>query len=60
MFSLFCDHDWQPRTGMDSGCYCTKCKTTTDQEFDVSRSSGLNNGQLIKNKDKSIIEKIFG
>ena len=44
--SLFCDHDWQSRTGMDSGSYCTKCKKISSREVDVNKSSGLNNGTL--------------
>jgi hypothetical protein len=44
--SLFCDHDWQSRTGMDSGSYCTKCTATSSREVDVNKSGGLNNGTL--------------
>lgn len=42
--SIFCNHDWAPRTGMDSGSYCTKCSTTTDRE--CLPGSGLTQGRL--------------
>lgn len=43
--SLFCDHDWQPRTGMDSGSHCSKCNKISNKEVS-SPSSGLSNGSL--------------
>lgn len=43
---IFCDHDWQPKTGMDSGSSCTKCGATTNKEFDINKSGGLQNGSL--------------
>lgn len=33
--ALFCDHDWQPRSGYDSGSFCSKCYKFTDKEFGV-------------------------
>lgn len=44
LMGLFCDHDWAPRTGMDSGSYCQKCGATSSREY---RSGGaLSNGEL--------------
>lgn len=43
---LFCDHDWQNRTGMDSGSVCSKCHTTSSREVDINKSSPLSNGVL--------------
>lgn len=43
--AIFCDHDWQTRTGMDSGSYCSKCNSLSSKEV-VQASSGLSNGQL--------------
>jgi hypothetical protein len=44
--SLFCDHDFVSRTGMDSGSICTKCKKISSREVDINKSGGLNNGTL--------------
>lgn len=53
--SLFCDHDWQPRTGMDSGSHCSKCNKLSDREVS-SPSSGLSNGSL-QNRIQELREK---
>lgn len=45
---MFCNHDWQPRTGMDSGSYCTKCSKFSSKEVDFNSLSGLQNGQHVK------------
>lgn len=42
--SLFCNHDWAPRSGMDSGSYCVKCFSVSNKETILG--SGLNNGKL--------------
>lgn len=34
--ALFCDHDWQPRSGYDSGSFCSKCYKLTEKEFGVT------------------------
>jgi hypothetical protein len=46
---MFCNHDWTPRTGMDSGSFCSQCGKITEKEINISLSSGLNNGTLEKN-----------
>lgn len=46
--SLFCDHDWQPRTGMDCGSICCKCSTVSDREVKTP-STGLTDGKLQSN-----------
>jgi hypothetical protein len=35
--TLFCDHDWQPRSGYDSGSFCSKCYKLTEKEFSVTQ-----------------------
>lgn len=40
--SLWCDHDWQPRSGMNSGSYCPKCQSHSDKEVGVWSSLGSN------------------
>ena len=42
--SLFCSHDWAPRTGMDSGSYCQRCSAVSDKE--CITGSGLSEGRL--------------
>ncbi len=44
--SMFCSHDWAPRTGMDSGSYCQRCSTVSDKE--CIPGSGLSEGRLGK------------
>lgn len=44
--SLFCNHDWAPKTGMDSGSYCSKCGKSSEKEISISESGGLNAGKL--------------
>ena len=66
--ALFCDHDWNTKTGMDSGSYCSKCGKSSEKEIDLSKSSGLNNGTLkesiatirAKAEKEELISKIFG
>lgn len=53
---LFCNHDWAPKTGMDSGSYCTQCGKSSEKEIDISKSGGLNNG-ILQDKISSIREK---
>lgn len=49
--SLFCDHDWQPRTGLNSGSYCPHCHSVSDRE--VGQFSALGNNQLAPRTDSS-------
>lgn len=42
--SMFCSHDWAPRTGMDSGSYCLRCSAVSDKE--CIPGSGLSEGRL--------------
>ena len=46
---MFCNHDWAPRTGMDSGSYCLHCFATTTKE--CIPGSGLSSGVLLTHKD---------
>lgn len=43
--SLFCSHDWAPRSGMDSGSYCVKCFSTCARE--CTPGSGFSAGTLL-------------
>ena len=45
---MFCNHDFVPRTGMDSGSICSKCYKISSNEVDFSKSGGLNDGKLFK------------
>lgn len=44
--SMFCSHDWAPRTGMDSGSCCQRCSAVSDK--DCIPGSGLSEGRLGK------------
>lgn len=41
--SIFCNHDWHPRTGMDSGSVCLKCGKISHKEC---ITYPLSNGKL--------------
>ena len=57
MMSIFCNHDWATKTGMDSGSYCTKCSSVSNKEVDISKSSGLNDG-VLKEKIKNVKDNL--
>lgn len=42
---MFCSHDWEPRTGMDSGSVCAHCGKVSDRE--CIPGSGLGTGELL-------------
>ena len=50
--SFLCNHEYIPKTGMDSGSICIKCGKSTDKEIDIVKSGGLNN-ETLKNVEVS-------
>lgn len=53
--SMFCSHDWSPRTGMDSGSYCQRCSAVSDK--DCIPGSGLSEGRLGASSYSPVPEK---